>query len=190
MQKILVDSNRHKFTMTQTVQNICCWHCNIWPDWCTSHNGIPEFMIDGNGKMAQTTQNIWNFMPESLVYKKWQTLAIMREISDSNLETGKYGPKSGVSRIIQESWQRYLSVGAGIQLIKINEKYLLNRQINKISSGTLPYNLPIYMITSLLSNFSFNPNLKITNSFIILKTQLMWPPRDYDQDLMPQQGCK
>ena len=83
-------------------------------------------MIDGNGKMAQTTQNIWNFMPESLVYKKWQTLAIMREISDSNLETGKYGPKSGVSRIIQESWQRCLSVGAGMQLIKINEKYLLN----------------------------------------------------------------
>ena len=46
-------------------------------------------MIDGNGKIAQTTQNILNFMPESLVYKKWQTLAIMGEISASNLETGK-----------------------------------------------------------------------------------------------------
>ena len=57
-------------------------------------------------------------------------------------------------------------------------------------SGTLPYNLPVYMITSLLWSFSFNPNLKIAKSFIILKTQLMWPPRDYDQDLMPQQGCK
>ena len=31
------------------------------------------------------------------------TLAITREISDSNLETGRYGPKSGVSRIIRES---------------------------------------------------------------------------------------
>ena len=29
-------------------------------------------------------------------------LAITREISDSNLETGGYGPKSGVSRIIRE----------------------------------------------------------------------------------------
>ena len=58
MPKILCDSNRHKFTMTQTVQKICCWHCNILPDWCSSHNGIPEFMIDGNGKIAQTTQNI------------------------------------------------------------------------------------------------------------------------------------
>ena len=33
-------------------QKRSCWHCNIWPDWCTSHqshyfllyNGIPEFM--------------------------------------------------------------------------------------------------------------------------------------------------
>ena len=31
------------------------------------------------------------------------TLAITREISDSNLETGRYGPKSEVSRIIRES---------------------------------------------------------------------------------------
>ena len=29
-------------------------------------------------------------------------LAIIREISDSNLETGRYGPKSGVSPIIWE----------------------------------------------------------------------------------------
>ena len=33
------------------------------------------------------------------------TWAIIREISDSNLETGRYGPKSGVSRIIRESGQ-------------------------------------------------------------------------------------
>ena len=42
------------------------------------------------------------------VYKSLQeiaTLAIIREISDSNLETGRYGPKSGVSRIIRQSWQ-------------------------------------------------------------------------------------
>ena len=31
------------------------------------------------------------------------TVAIIREISDSNMETGKYGPKAGVSRIIWES---------------------------------------------------------------------------------------
>ena len=28
------------------------------------------------------------------------TLAIIGQMSDSNLETGRYGPKSGVSRII------------------------------------------------------------------------------------------
>ena len=31
---------------------------------------------------------------KSRVYRKWQTLAIIREISYSNLETGRYGPKS------------------------------------------------------------------------------------------------
>ena len=35
--------------------------------------------------------------------KKWQTLVIIREISYSNLETRRYGPKSGVSWNIQES---------------------------------------------------------------------------------------
>ena len=36
---------------------------------------------------------------ESRVYEKWQTAAIIREIFDSNLETGRYGPKSVVSQI-------------------------------------------------------------------------------------------
>ena len=37
------------------------------------------------------------------IYKKWQTLVIIREISDSNLETGRYGSRSGVFRIIRKS---------------------------------------------------------------------------------------
>ena len=39
-------------------------------------------------------------LSESQVYKKWQTFVIIQEISDSNLETGRYGSKSGVSRVI------------------------------------------------------------------------------------------
>ena len=39
-------------------------------------------------------------LSESRIYKKWQTLAIIQEISDSNLETGRNGSKSGVSQII------------------------------------------------------------------------------------------
>ena len=35
--------------------------------------------------------------------KKWQTSKIIQEISNSNLETGRYGPKSGLAQIIQES---------------------------------------------------------------------------------------
>ena len=100
--------------MTQNAQKRCCWHCNIWPDWFTSHqshyclyyNGIPEVFEKCLMLTAKTTQSIWNILLlESQVYKKWQSSVIILEISDSNLESGRYGPKSGVSQIIWESWQ-------------------------------------------------------------------------------------
>ena len=58
-----------------------------------------------NIKIAQTiiiiiiiTQNSWNFIVgRSSLLEKWQTSVIIREISDSNLETGRYGPKFVVS---------------------------------------------------------------------------------------------
>ena len=92
VQKILVDSDRRKFTMTQNAQKRC-WHCDIWPDWfyfppitllliLRWHTGVYDQMV--YGKIAQTMQNIWNFIPESLVYKKWQTSAIIWAILDSN----------------------------------------------------------------------------------------------------------
>jgi len=48
---------------------------------------------------AKTMQIFEILLSESQVYKKWQTSAIFLEISDSNLESGRCGPKSGVSRI-------------------------------------------------------------------------------------------
>ena len=42
-------------------------------------------------------------LTESRIYKKLETSVIIREISDSNLETGRNGSKSGVSWIIRES---------------------------------------------------------------------------------------
>ena len=44
-------------------------------------------------------------LTESRIYKKQQTSSTIREISDSNLETGRNVSKSGVSGIIQQSWQ-------------------------------------------------------------------------------------
>ena len=103
----------------KTAQKRFCWNCNIWPYWLTSYqphyclhvyyNGIPEFVR----KCLMLTENCSNKafvfekipLSESRFYKKWQTMAIIREISDSNLETGRNGSKSGVSRIIRESWQ-------------------------------------------------------------------------------------
>ena len=52
---------------------------------------------------AQTTQHISNFMVGKSSLQEITSLAIIREISDSNLESGRYSSKSGVSRIIWES---------------------------------------------------------------------------------------
>ena len=93
------------FAMTQSAQKRCCWHCSIWPDWFTSHQShnclhqkchIPEFMRKCSNLISSL---------ESRVYKKRQTLAIVWEISYSNLETGRYCLKSGVSQTIRKSWQ-------------------------------------------------------------------------------------
>ena len=56
--------------------------------------------------VAQTTQNIWKVTVGKSSLPEAATLAIIQEISDSNLETGRYGPKSGVFRVIWESWQQ------------------------------------------------------------------------------------
>ena len=37
---ILVDSNPHKFVMTQNMWKRCCWHCYIWADWFTFYHHI------------------------------------------------------------------------------------------------------------------------------------------------------
>ena len=42
-------------------------------------------------------------LSERRVYKKWQTSAIILEISYSNLESRRCGLKPGVSQIIRES---------------------------------------------------------------------------------------
>ena len=52
--------------------------------------------------VAQTTQNIRNFMVRKSL-QEIATLAIIREVSDSSLDTRRYSPKSGVFRNIRES---------------------------------------------------------------------------------------
>ena len=57
------------------------------------HTGVYEETFDVNIKIAQTKQNGWNFIVgKSSLLKKWQTSAIIQEISYSNLETGRYVP--------------------------------------------------------------------------------------------------
>ena len=56
-------------------------------------------------------------LSESRIYRKWQISTIIREISDSNLETGRNGSKFRVSRFIRESWH------ACVQPWKREKKY-------------------------------------------------------------------
>ena len=58
------------------------------------------------GKRSRSSLNnakYLTFMVGKTSVQEIAVLAIIREISDSNLETGRYGPKFGVSRIIRES---------------------------------------------------------------------------------------
>ena len=82
----------HKQFIFSTLSLKLQWHTRIYGE--TFHVTV-----------AQTTQNIWKFMVGKSSLQEIATLAIIREISDSNLETGRYSLKSGVSRIIRESWQ-------------------------------------------------------------------------------------
>ena len=70
------------------------------------YSGMPEFMRKHSMlTVAQTMQNIWHLMVGKSSLQEIATLAIIQEKTDSDLETGRYGPKSGVSWIMQESWQ-------------------------------------------------------------------------------------
>ena len=85
----------------------CCWNCNIWPNWFTYHqsryclyyNGIPEFVRKRTMltiKLLKQRKIFEISLSDSRIYKKWKTSAIIREISDSNLETGRNDSKSQV----------------------------------------------------------------------------------------------
>ena len=79
-------------------------HINIL-QW---HVGVYEEMFDAKMKIAQNNAKYysWNFIVgKASLPKKWQNPAIIQEISYSNLETGGYGLKSGVSQIIRERWR-------------------------------------------------------------------------------------
>ena len=62
-------------------------------------------------------------MVGKLSVREMRILAIIREISDSILETRRYGPKSGVSRIIQESRQ-HCECEVEVDLVLIQTSFL------------------------------------------------------------------
>ena len=105
--KILIDSNRHKCLPWHKVHKkdvvgivafdlIGLLPTNHIIAYIKNVIIIPEFMRKCSNLISSL---------ESRVYKKRQTLAIVWEISYSNLETGRYCLKSGVSQTIRKSWQ-------------------------------------------------------------------------------------
>ena len=67
-------SARHMMSfVTKNLWKRCCWNCNIWPYWFTSHQShyclyyksIPEFVrkcLMLRVQIAQIRQNMWNFI--------------------------------------------------------------------------------------------------------------------------------
>ena len=70
------------------------WHTRIYGE---------TFHVNSSANNA----NYLKFYGQKVKSKEITILVIIREISDSNLETGRYGSKSGVSQIIRESWQHW-----------------------------------------------------------------------------------
>ena len=100
-------------------------HIYIKPHNCLNYNGMPQIMrkrsiiINMQFKQRKIFKILWS---ESRVYKNWQTWAIIREISYSNLNTGRYGQNMEFSRIIQESSQRCSSVTLGLWLFVFGQQ--------------------------------------------------------------------
>jgi len=82
-------------------------------------------------KLLQTTQKIKILGSESRVYKKWQTVAIMREMFDSNLETGRYSREPGSpglsgrvdSTEVLPYYDNYYQLSEQIQYINMNSYF-------------------------------------------------------------------
>ena len=86
-----------------------------------------------NIKIAQTTQNSWNFIVgRSSLLKQWQTSGIIREISDSNLEIGRYGPKFVVS-LDYPGELTALYFPLPVLLLHLHELFLIDSLLNLFS---------------------------------------------------------
>ena len=75
--------------------------------WRHNARHIDVILVDCNVSFQKKklTQNIWDFIVGKSSLQEIGNFSDYPEIPDINLETGRYGSKSGVSRIIQKSWQ-------------------------------------------------------------------------------------
>ena len=85
---------------------------------------------------SHITFNIWlanisNFVVGKSSLQEIVPLAILLEISDSNLETGRYGQKSGASQFILESWQHCVQSCSSFSLEIITYQVDICRQTHR-----------------------------------------------------------
>lgn len=64
-----------------------------------------KIVIDSNWCKYKINSSYLSSYIKVWYHKKWQNSAIMWEISNSNLENGREGPKSRVLWMMQERWQ-------------------------------------------------------------------------------------
>ena len=93
--KMLVDSDRRISHLNSSYLATLLLKLHQW------HTRIYEETIHVNS--SSNKAKYLKFYGRKVESTEIATLTIIREISDSNLETRRYGQKTGVSQIIQES---------------------------------------------------------------------------------------
>ena len=98
----------------------CCWNCNIWPNWLTSHqshyclyyNGMLEFVRKRSmltvKELKQCKVFLKKFHCQKVDSTRKQTSAIIWEILDSNVKTCKRWQAAHLQR--RETFQNLLHI--------------------------------------------------------------------------------
>ena len=143
--------------MTQNARKRC-WHCNIWPDWFTSHqshyciycNGISEFMRK-------------RLMLKIRAYKKWQTSAISLKIwrpgdTAQNLDVSRILACSRLSDSKEDSRKCRARENGGFSIPRAR----LSRSLEQATRTSWGVDSPAYLaalIVSLYSPTHWSPTL-------------------------------
>ena len=78
--------DHHKFMMTQNARKRCCWHCNIWLDWFTSHQSHYFFYLFFLRKLFTFTYYLIYFYQQTADYMQYPNTLNGYNLANSNYQ--------------------------------------------------------------------------------------------------------